>query len=212
MFRKILGNDLKRKKSMNFIILIFIVLATTFISGAVQNISVVISGIDYYLEQANVSDFFMVTYGNTEENDRQIQEFLKTEDNVTDYEVEEVLLADKFQNKDREDLEYNHSCLINRAEKSPQAFFNTDNNKIETISKGQVYLSNALYRDLSVEIGESIYVKYDDNSYLKLKVEGIAKDALLGSDLMGTKRILVGEEDYRTLQQGCLVDSTLWSK
>ena len=64
MFRKILGNDLKRKKSMNVIILVFIILATTFISGAVQNISVVMRGIDYYLEQANVSDFFMVALGN----------------------------------------------------------------------------------------------------------------------------------------------------
>ena len=84
MFKKILGNDLKRKKSMNFIILIFVVLAATFISGAVQNISVVISGIDYYLEQANVSDFLMIAIGGTEENDKAIEKFLQEEDSVTD--------------------------------------------------------------------------------------------------------------------------------
>lgn len=210
MFRKILGNDLKRKKSMNFIILIFIVLATTFISGAVQNISVVISGIDYYLEQANVSDFFMAVYGNTEENDRKIQDFFKTEENVTNYQKEEILLVDKLQDKDREKLEYSNYCIINRVEKSPQNFFDGGNKKIETIPKGQVYLSRALLEELSLEIGDPIYVKYDDDSYLKLKVGGYAKDALMGSDLMGTKRVLVGEEDYKTLQQGNLVDSTLY--
>lgn len=210
MFRKILGNDLKRKKSMNVIILVFIILATTFISGAVQNISVVMRGIDYYLEQANVSDFFMIAIGNSEENDRQIQEFLQAEDNVTDYQIEDVLVADKFQDENRKNLEYSNACIINRVEGSPQNFFDDDNKKIETIPKGEVYLSRALMGDLSLEMRDTLYVKYDEDTYLKLKVGGYAKDALLGSDLMGTKRILVGEEDYKTLEQGSLMASTMY--
>lgn len=210
MFKKILGNDLKRKKSMNLIILIFIILATTFISGAVQNISVVMSGIDYYLEQANVSDFLMIAIGSTEENDRAIEKFLQEEDNVTDYLLEQALVVDRVEDKNRNNLEYSNTCLINQVDTSPQNFFDKDNKKIETIAKGEVYLSRALLEEFSLEVGDIMYLKYDTDTYLKVKVGGYAKDALLGSDLMGTKRILVGAEDYKTLQQGNLTDCGMY--
>lgn len=210
MFKKILGNDLKRKKSMNIIILIFIILATTFISGAVQNISVVMSGIDYYLEQANVSDFLMISIGGTEENDRAIEKFLQEEDNVTDYLVEHALVVDRVEDKNRNHLEYNNTCLIDRVDVSPQNFFDKDNKKIEKIVKGEVYLSRALLEEFSLKVGDTMYLKFDTDAYLKVKVAGYAKDALLGSDLMGTKRILVGEEDYRTLQQGNLMNCEMY--
>lgn len=210
MFKKILGNDLKRKKTMNFIILIFIVLATTFISGAVQNISVVISGIDYYLEQANVRDFMMIAVGSTEENDRAIEKFLQEEDNVTDYRVEDALLAERMEDENRNRLEFSNICLINQVDTSPQNFFDKENKKIETISKGEVYLSRALLEEFSLEVGDTMYLKYDTDAYLKVKVGGYAKDALLGSDLMGAKRILVGEEDYKTLKQGNLTDCGMY--
>lgn len=210
MFKKILRNDLKRKKSMNIIILIFIILATTFISGAVQNISVVMSGIDYYLEQANVSDFLMISIGGTEENDRAIEKFLQEEDNVTDYLVEHALVVDRVEDKNRNHLEYNNTCLIDRVDVSPQNFFDKDNKKIEKIAKGEVYLSRALLEEFSLKVGDTMYLKFDTDAYLKVKVAGYAKDALLGSDLMGTKRILVGEEDYRTLQQGNLMNCEMY--
>lgn len=210
MFRKILGNDLKRKKSMNFIILIFIILAATFISGAVQNISVVTNGIDYYLEQANVSDFLMIAMGSGEENNQAIETFLQEEDSVSDYLVEHTFIADQLEDKDRDVLEFSNTCIIDQVDVSPQNFFDKDNKKIEQIAKGEVYLSRALLEEFSMEIGDIMYIKYDADAYLKVKVAGYAKDALLGSDLMGSKRILVGAEDYKTLEQGTLMNCEMY--
>lgn len=210
MFKKILRNDLKRKKSMNLIILIFIILAATFISAAVQNISVVTGGIDYYLEQANVSDFLMIAMGSSEENNQAIEKFLREEDNVTDYLVEHALVVDRIEDQDRKNLEYSNTCLIDRVDASPQNFFDKDNKKIEKIAKGNVYISRALLEEFSLEIGDTMYLKYDADTYLKVEVAGYAKDALLGSDLMGTKRILVGAEDYKTLQQGNLMGCEMY--
>lgn len=210
MFKKILRNDLKRKKSMNLIILIFIILAATFISASVQNISVVTGGIDYYLEQANVSDFLMIAMGSSEENNQAIEKFLREEDNVTDYLVEHALVVDRIEDEDRTNLEYSNTCLIDRVDVSPQNFFDKDNKKIEKIAKGNVYLSRALLEEFSLEVGDTMYLKYDADTYLKVEVAGYAKDALLGSDLMGTKRILVSAEDYKTLQQGNLMGCEMY--
>ena len=210
MFKKILRNDLKRKKTMNLIILIFIILAAAFISAAVQNISVVTGGIDYYLEQANVRDFLMIAMGSSEENNQAIEKFLREEDNVTDYLVEHALVVDRVEDKDRNELEYSNTCLIDRVDISPQNFFDKDNKKIEKIAKGEAYISRVLLEEFSLEIGDTMYLKYNTDTYLKVKVAGYAKDALLGSDLMGTKRILVGAEDYKTLQQGNLMGCEMY--
>lgn len=56
MYRNILKHDLKRKKTMNVILLIFVILSATFMASSVNNIMAVTSGLDYFFEKANVSD------------------------------------------------------------------------------------------------------------------------------------------------------------
>lgn len=43
---KILRKDLKRKKSMNLILLLFVMLATTFIAASLNNLKIVTNGLD----------------------------------------------------------------------------------------------------------------------------------------------------------------------
>lgn len=57
---KILKKDLKRKKSMNLILLIFIFLATTFIAGSLNNLLVVMNGTDYFMKESGISDFIFI--------------------------------------------------------------------------------------------------------------------------------------------------------
>ena len=62
MFFKILKKDLKRSKTMNIILFLFIILATTFVASGLNNVISVISGMDYFLEQAvgEYDDFFIL--------------------------------------------------------------------------------------------------------------------------------------------------------
>ena len=57
MFFDILKRDLKRKKTMNFIILLFVILSVMFISSSVTNLTAVIGSLDSFFDKAGVGDY-----------------------------------------------------------------------------------------------------------------------------------------------------------
>ena len=57
MFFRILKLDLKKKKVMNVLILIFITLTTIFFASGLNNIVTVLNGTDYYFDKAGVGDY-----------------------------------------------------------------------------------------------------------------------------------------------------------
>lgn len=48
MFFRILKNDFKRKKTMNVILLLFIILAAMFVASGINNVVTVMNGTDYF--------------------------------------------------------------------------------------------------------------------------------------------------------------------
>lgn len=69
MFFRILKKDLKRKKTMNIILLLFIILAAMFLSSSVDNLVAVNGAIDHFISISKTPDFFAValTDGITDE-------------------------------------------------------------------------------------------------------------------------------------------------
>ena len=65
MFFHILKKDLKRKKTMNIIVVLFVVLSAMFASSSVNNIVTVMGGIDNFMEKAGIAD---VNYYSTFDN------------------------------------------------------------------------------------------------------------------------------------------------
>ena len=60
MFLHILKKDLKRNKTMNVILFLFIVLASIFVASGLNNLVSVMNGTGYYLEQAGVGDYNVI--------------------------------------------------------------------------------------------------------------------------------------------------------
>ena len=83
MYLQILKKDLKRKKTMNAILLIFVILAATFIASSANNLITVSSALDNFSDKADVPDHWFVST-NTEDVER-FEAF--AEENGYDYTV-----------------------------------------------------------------------------------------------------------------------------
>ena len=57
MFFDILKRDLKRKKTMNVIILLFVIMSVMFISSSVMNLTAVTGSLDSFFDKAGVGDY-----------------------------------------------------------------------------------------------------------------------------------------------------------
>lgn len=54
MYRNILKKDIKRKKTMNIILLLFTILATVFVASGISNVINVVNGTEYFLDKCYI--------------------------------------------------------------------------------------------------------------------------------------------------------------
>lgn len=206
MHFKILKKDLKRKKSMNLILLLFIFLATTFIAASLNNLSVVMNGTDYFMDIAEIQDFLIVTMdGNQDEesrNEQHIEKFLDQQENIQDYTVDENLYLQDYNLKTDADKTYESNgniTMINSYRIRQQKFYDENNQEITRMERGTIYLSRQGMEKNDLKAGDQIELQADNGYHKTFTVKGYCKDAFTGSGMMGCSRYLVCDEDYQEL-------------
>ena len=198
MFWRLLKKDLKRKKAMNIILLLFVVLCSMFASASINNIIAVVGGLDYYFEKAELGDYFIIERSTGGEDT--ISKILKHSENVSGYRTYNVVNAscDDLKTDSGKLMEFSNIALICDINNTKQNFFGMDNEVITDVEKGKVYITGSVPKREGVKIGERFYVELGDTK-LSLEVAGFAKDALLGSEMMGNPRLLINSADFETL-------------
>lgn len=198
MFWRILKKDLKRKKAMNIILLLFVVLCSMFAAASVNNIIAVVGGLDYYFEKAELGDYFIIERSTGGEDT--ISKILKHSENVSGYRTYNVVNAscDDLKTDSGKLMEFSNIALICDINNTKQNFFGMDNEIITDVENGKVYITGSVPKREGVKIGERFYVELGDTK-LPLEVAGFAKDALLGSEMMGNPRLLINSADFETL-------------
>ena len=198
MFWRILKKDLKRKKTMNIILLLFVVLCSMFAAASVNNIIAVVGGLDYYFEKAELGDYFIIERSTGGEDT--ISKILKHSENVSGYRTYNVVNAscDDLKTDSGKLMEFSNIALICDINNTKQNFFGMDNEVITNVENGKVYITGSVPKREGVKIGERFYVELGDTK-LPLEVAGFAKDALLGSEMMGNPRLLINSADFETL-------------
>ena len=90
MYRNILKKDLKRKKAMNAILLVFVILATMFVSSSANNILTVTTSLARYMDMANAPDYLGITLNKAQEVD--VDGILDSAESIDSYSVETILV------------------------------------------------------------------------------------------------------------------------
>lgn len=206
MYFKILKKSLKCKKSINFILLVFIMLATMFIAGSLNNMIVISGGVDAYFDKAGVDDYMLVTNASgsreaVSENDKQIEKFLSTNGNVASYTIDDILYAsqNQFILEDGENIELSSTALLTSYSVKQQKFFDEDNKEITCMENGTIYLTRKDMEGNNLKIGDTILFKADNGFSMEFEIAGSMKDAFLGADMMGISRFIISENDMEQL-------------
>lgn len=200
MYLRILKRDLKRKKTMNIILLLFIILAAMFVAGSINNMTSVMTALDGFFEKSNVPDYWFATTG--EDEMERYEEF--AEENNYEYSVIELIQVnpqDVFIHG--KEFEYSNTCSVSGLSSSTK-IFDKDDNELVHINDGEIYVT--------AEIADSDSNDFSvGNTTIEITVNGITKsfilkgsvkDALFGSSMLGMTRFLVSDNDFELLKNG----------
>lgn len=197
MYLRILKKDLKRKKTMNVILLMFVILATMFAASSVNNIITVLNGLDYYFEKAGMSDHFVLTLNN---NGDEIEEFLENQPNVKDYRREDQLFFNDtaLTQNGRKMAEIGNAALLLSIDNVKLNYFNKDNEVLTEVPEGYAYFTGCINSRIDIGYGDEFQLKLGDTE-ITLKYAGIGKDAFFGSEMLNNPRLIVNNADYEKL-------------
>lgn len=193
MYLHILKRDLKRKKTMNIILLLFIILSIMFVSSSVNNILAVTNALDEYFNMAGIADYNIIAKGGVKD-EQSVEEVIKNLDYIDNYKIESCIFLVNSVKANGKIITDNRTMLLTNIENSALAFFDKNNNKISNIKDDEVYITKN-FADNNLNIGDKITIKVD-NKVKTFTFNGILKDAFLGSSMMGVGRFIVSENSY----------------
>ena len=200
MFWRILKKDLKRRKTMNIILLLFVILCSMFAAAAVNNIIAVTGGIEHYFDVADVPDVNVQMF-NSGEND--LEEKLRELASVKEIRAEHWLAVSNSKyfryNGKKLDNFQNLAYLLSEREMAIN-YFDENNHIIESVDKGYFYAGAPFLQDIDIKEGDEVELTIGD-SHLMLKFMGRCKGALFGSENANPPYLIMNSADYDYLDK-----------
>lgn len=198
MIFRILKKDLQNKRTVNIILFLFVVLTTVFFASGVNNLMAIINGTDYYFDNAGIGDFVVIL--NSPNSDSQLRQVLDNEQAVISYKTEDLLFGTKnnITLDNKSDIELNNTVIFQALNTSVISYFDKNNEVIENVEEGHLYVTSNFLKNNNLKEGDTINIT-KDGVELSLIVDGVAKDALLGSNFMNNIRFLLSNEDMNVL-------------
>lgn len=205
MYLQILKKDLKRKKTMNIILLIFVILAATFIASSANNIITVSNAVDNFFEKAGAPDHWLAA---TREADVKRFEELAAE-NGYDYHVSRLIqIEPKNVTVDGEKMGYSNTLTISGL--GGIKIFDKNNEEITKVNDGEIYVPSIFFQSTENDYHEGGKIYINQGGIEKeFTIKGYTKDALFGTAMTQMTRFLVSENDLKLFESEGVVLSSV---
>lgn len=200
MFWRILKKDLKRKKTMNIILLLFVILCSMFAAAALNNIIAVTGGIEHYFDAADVPDVNVQMF-NSGENDlgERVRELACVREVRTEHWL--VIPSSKdFRHNGKELNNFTNFAYLLSDREMAINYFDENNHIIESVDKGCFYASASFLQDIDIKEGDEVELDVGD-SHLTLKFMGRFKGALFSSGNSYSPYLIMNSADYDYLDK-----------
>lgn len=202
MFFRILKKDLSRKRGVNIILFLFMILATVFVGSSVNNIIAVSNAMDYCMEKGKVPDIFIFTF--ELEGNKNIDDWLRKQSDVKRYTKNESIIAvganiTEFQGRDGSEYDCKNQIILQSMWKEDMLLFDTEGN-IADVQKGHIRIQEDELKRNGLKIGDKITFTFGKTS-VEFEIEGSVIDPAFGGDFVGMTRYLISEEDFRLIKQ-----------
>ena len=199
MFLNILKKDLKRKKTMNLIVMLFVILSAMFAASSVNNIIAVSTGLDSYFEKAGMTDYFIIALDNQSGD---MEQNIRNEKSVTEIRKESGIFVDGSNltrgGEKLADIAMN-AVIIMSVDDAKLNYFDTENETITEVEEGKAYITGNIPNAAKLEIGDKFMVEIGDVKR-EFEYAGFAKDAFLGSPFLGNSRVIMNKTDYEIIE------------
>ena len=193
MFKRMLKNDLKRNRTMNLILFIFVIIAAVFFASGLSNLVSVINGSGYFFEKAGIGDYQLLMQGDFPEE-------IPDDECIKSYRSEKLIFVTDGEVKDEDgkDYEVKNVGLVQSVDDLSIVLFDQEDDPITEVEPGKVYVSGAFESANDMKPGDKIIIE-KENVRLNLTYVERAKDAFLGSDMMGNPRFVLNDKDYKKI-------------
>ena len=198
MFWRILKKDLKRKKTMNIILLLFVILCAMFASASMNNINAVNGGIDRYFELAGVPDVEVTMP--PECGAKAEIEALDSVKEIKEVKPLVVWSSKNFRHKGEQLDTFINPAVVYSVDNSGIRIFDKDNNPIETVEKGAFYSTTPFIKDTDIKEGDTVVLEVGDTK-IPLKYLGNMKGATFFTQSTANPILLMNPEDFATLDK-----------
>ncbi len=197
MFWRILKKDLKRKRAMNVILLVFIILASMFMSSGVSNIITVTTALDSYFEMADVPDYWVMSENKS--SDKDICGTLENASAIDEFRIEEFVRMSQSNitrvGEPLDDSNVNQILVLQSDRDMGMNYFLDDESILKSVPKGEIYVARYIEKNMGLKVGDKITVEIEGVSR-EFTFAGSFRDAVCGTELIGIKRFIINGEEF----------------